>query len=76
MYDKAYKAMVNCSIALKLDDLTWFNKDGKRVDTEEEAYGRNTKYMLTHPEKVFLSTNVETTPHKKFMETWADKNFL
>ena len=76
MYDKVYEAMVDCSIALKLDDLTWFNKDGKRVDMEEEAYGRNTKYMLTHPEKVFLLMNAETTPHKKIKETWADKTFL
>jgi len=38
MYDKVYEAMAGCSIALKLDDLTWFNKDGKRVDIKEEAY--------------------------------------
>ena len=77
MYDKVYKAMVNCSIALKLDDLKWFNKDGKRVDMEEaEAYGRNTKYMLTHPEKVFFVDECRDNTSQKNDGNVGGQNFL
>ena len=49
MYADIYKEMVMGKIAEELEQEVWFDKEGGVVETEEEAFGLQTKYKLTRP---------------------------
>jgi hypothetical protein len=48
-----------------LHDEVWLDRHGNRVQTEEEAYGRNTKYLLKHPEKLIIVDDVDENISQK-----------
>jgi len=41
--------MVAAGVAVKLDEPTWFDKDGTEVATEAEAFGWKSQFKLTRP---------------------------
>jgi hypothetical protein len=49
MYNSVYEKLANAGIAEVLHDEVWLDIHENIVHTEEEAYGRKTKYLLKHP---------------------------
>jgi hypothetical protein len=50
MYEAVYETMVMAGVAKKLPEAVWFDRDGKIVFNEEEAFGEKSQYVLEHPE--------------------------
>ena len=50
MYVEMYEAMVQCRVAIKLDEEVMVDREGKVVQSEDLAFGRKTKYLLSHPD--------------------------
>ena len=65
MYDNVYNSMVTAGVAVKLDDPAWFDKDGKEVATEDEAFGWQSQFKLTHPELVLFMDEVGNNMSQK-----------
>jgi hypothetical protein len=53
MYDDIYDELVKSGNATKHNEALFFDKNGNRVETEEEAFGLPTQYVLIRPENVF-----------------------
>ena len=66
MYEEVYAEMVAGGIAAKLDTPVWLDKTGQIVESEEEAFGMKTQYILTHPQKSWL-IKLGAIPHKQKM---------
>ena len=60
MYNNIYSLMAETGIAAKLDTAHYFNKSGQIVESEGEACGRKSKYMLVLPEKFFFVDEVSS----------------
>ena len=58
MYADIYKEMVMGKIAEELEQEVWFDKEGDVVETEGEAFGLQTKYKLTRPDKLLFVDEV------------------
>jgi hypothetical protein len=55
MYDANYSRMVECGIAVELENEVYMDKQGKEVSKDNEnAYGQPTKFRLTHPELLIM----------------------
>jgi hypothetical protein len=52
MYDGVYDKLVQSGVAEKLDHVVWRDIENNIVNTETEAYGRQTGYSLVHPDKL------------------------
>jgi hypothetical protein len=65
MYADVYSRMVECGAALKLPDAVWVNKEGAIVQTKDEAWGRLTNYLLTHPDYVIFVDEVGDNTSQK-----------
>jgi hypothetical protein len=50
MYDGVYTKLVESGVAEVLEHDVWRDMHTNVVQTEAEAYGRNTRYSLLHPE--------------------------
>jgi len=51
MYNGMYSLMAKSGNITQLKTAWWFGKSGKIVESKDKAYGRNTEYILMHPEK-------------------------
>jgi len=60
MYEEVYAEMVAGGIAAKLDTPIWLDKTGQIVESEEEAFGMKTQYILTHPQKLLIVDEVRS----------------
>jgi hypothetical protein len=58
MYDGVYQRLVEAGVAEKLDYAVWQDMDNNIVNTEAEAYGRQTSYSLLLPDKLVKRTHV------------------
>jgi hypothetical protein len=65
MYEDVYSRMVECGAALKLPDAVWVNKEGAIVQTKDEAWGRQTNYLLTRPDYVIFVDEVGDNTSQK-----------
>ncbi len=65
MYDEVYSAMVETSIASKLDTKVMLDKSGEIVEHAEEAFGLPTQYIIQRPDKLVfvdkVGSNTSTT---------------
>jgi len=52
MHEMAYAAMVESGVAINFDHEVWVDKAGN-ITNKENAFGRKTRYLLTHPKMVF-----------------------
>jgi len=65
MYKEIYAKMVESRVAIELDKEQWVSKEGIIVHSEEEAFGRKTKYLVTRPEYiVFVDETGDNTSQK------------
>jgi hypothetical protein len=49
MYEKVYSSMRKSGIAMELERPVWISAQGMITQDENEAIGRKTKYLLSHP---------------------------
>ncbi len=65
MYDGIYKKMTRGGIASKLSTAVYLDKQGKIVETKEEAFGLPTRYMMSRPDELVfvdkVGSNMSTT---------------
>jgi hypothetical protein len=54
MYEDGYSRMVECGVAINEPDAKWVNEEGAVVQTKDEAWGRQTTYLLTQPNYIFF----------------------
>jgi hypothetical protein len=59
MYNGVYDKLADAGIAEVLNDEVWLDRHGNIVLTEAEAYGRKTKFLLKHPEKLIFVDEVD-----------------
>ncbi len=52
-------------VAIKAPNPVWVSKEGMVVETKEEAWGRQTKYLLTRPDYVVFVDEVGDNPSQK-----------
>jgi hypothetical protein len=65
MYEEVYEAMVGSGVAIKLDEEVHVDSLGAIV-TEENGFGRKTKYLVTKPNYILYVDEVgENTSQKK-----------
>ena len=65
MYDQVYSAMVKSGVALQLPEKVWLDKEGRIMQEESAAVGRQTQYVLTRLNMVFFVEEVgDNTSHK------------
>ena len=65
MYDDVYRGMVKSGIAIELENEVWVNKQGLIVESEEESFGRKTKFILTRPNYlIFVDETGDDTSQK------------
>jgi hypothetical protein len=56
MYDNNYARMVECGIAVELDEEVYMDKQGNVVSkNDENVYGQPSKYRITHPELLIMA---------------------
>ena len=58
MYDGVYEKLVESGVAEMLDHEVWRDNENNIVQTEDEAYGRKTRYSLLHPDKLVFFDEV------------------
>jgi hypothetical protein len=54
MYNCIYKNMVKAGVAIKIDQEIMYNKTGAIASDGSKIVGRQTKYILTKPERLVL----------------------
>ena len=74
MYNDIYSLMAETGIATKLNTACYFNKSGQIIESEDEAYGRKSEYMLVHPENFSLLMKSVATLLGGVMDTVVVKN--
>ena len=65
MYEIIYEEMVLAGIAKKHATEQWFSQDGKIVATENNAFGRASKYELIHPDELIMMDEVGSNTNMK-----------
>ena len=65
MYKAVYTAMVESGVAIMLDEEVQVNRQGQVTTNKDEAYGRKTSYLLTHPEMVLFVDEVGDNTSQK-----------
>jgi len=58
MYKRTYAAMVKSSVAILLLEKQMVMLDGRITENKEESVGRETEFILTHPEYVLFIDEV------------------
>jgi hypothetical protein len=58
MYDCIYEKMADYGIATKMNTERLFSKEGLMVETEEEAFGLKSYYLMTRPDKLIFVDEV------------------
>jgi hypothetical protein len=58
MYDGVYQRLVEAGLAENLDYAVWRDMDNNILNTEADAYGRQTSYSLLHPDKLVFFDKV------------------
>jgi hypothetical protein len=80
MYECIYESMVECGVAVKLDEEKMFDKNGNITEDPEEMYGRPSRYHLIHPERCLFvdetgcNTNQKDDGHQGGKLYVLDKN--
>ena len=57
--------MVTAGVTVMLDEPTWFDKDGKKVATEDKGFGQKSQFQLTSPELVLFMDEVGNNMSQK-----------
>ncbi len=65
MYEDIYARMVDSGVATKAPNPVWASKEGMVVETKDEAWGRQTKYLLTRPDYVVFVDEVGDNTSQK-----------
>ncbi len=65
MYSRVYSAMVRSNVAIELPEKVMVTLDGRVTDKKEESYGRETTFLLTHPEYIFFVDEVGCNTSQK-----------
>jgi len=67
--------MVQSRVAIKLDQEVMVDRDGKVVRSEDLAFGRKTKHLLSHPNLVLFIDEVGVNMLQKMMGMLVVKSF-
>jgi hypothetical protein len=65
MYKGVYAAMVKSNVAIQLPEKKMVMLDGRITENKEESAGRETKFILTHPEYVLFVDEVGCNTSQK-----------
>ena len=58
MYETVYDAMVEAKVARELDEPVWRDKSGNIITDRRHAYGRRSRYEITHPDYILFVDEV------------------
>lgn len=66
MYNCVYAQMANSGVAVKTEEFTSYDKDGKVVvDDSQTIYGKPTQYKITHPEMILFVDECGSNTNQK-----------
>ena len=66
MYNCVYAQMENAGVAVKTEEFTSYDKDGKViVDDSETIFGKPTQYKITHPEMIIFVDECGSNTNQK-----------
>lgn len=65
MYDEVYEMMVKAGVAEELPEEVMMDINGNIVESEDEMYGRKTKYRITKPEQILFVDETGSNTNQK-----------